>query len=148
MAAIGVAFIIALPHIATAQTVDDMVNGMKGLHGVLDKLYEDMLPECKKLIGVGSGLAGFAALWYIAARVWKHLANAEPIDFYPLFRPFVLGFCILNFTMVLGLIKGVMQPIVTGTTAMVEDSDKAITRLLKQKEEALKKTDKWQMYVP
>ena len=45
------------------------------------------------------------------------------------------------------MINGVMQPTVTATAAMVKDSDKAIAVLLKQKEEAIKKTEAWQMYV-
>ena len=114
---------------------------MKGLHGVLDQLYEEMMPLCRQLIGVGQGIAGFAAIWYIASRVWRHLANAEPIDFYPLFRPFVLGFAIMIFPAVLALINGVMEPAVTGTSDMVQDSNKAIAVLLQQKEEAIKKTN-------
>jgi conjugative transposon TraJ protein len=45
------------------------------------------------------------------------------------------------------MINGVMQPTVTGTQAMVTDSDKAIAQLLQMKEEAIKKTIYWQMYV-
>ncbi|MBS1780980.1 MAG: conjugative transposon protein TraJ [Bacteroidetes bacterium] len=120
---------------------------MKGMHGVLEQLYDEMMPLCSQLVGVGQGLAGFAAMWYIAARVWRHLANAEPIDFYPLFRPFVIGFCVLIFPSVLGIINGVMKPTVTATAAMVENSDKAIATLLRQKEDAIKQSDTWQMYV-
>ena len=65
------------------------------LHELLRSLYDDMMPLCSRLIGVGRGIAGFAATWYIASRVWRHIANAEPIDFYPLFRPFVIGFAVL-----------------------------------------------------
>src|SRR5579863_8754662 len=68
---------------------------IRGLQAVLDQIYDQMLPLCGSLIGVARGIAGFAALWYIALRVWRHIAQAEPIDFYPLFRPFVLGFAIL-----------------------------------------------------
>ena len=93
---------------------------MQSFHGVLDALYDEMMPLCSNLMGVGQGIAGFAALWYIAARVWKHLAAAEPIDFYPLFRPFVVGFCITIFPSVLAMINGVMKPTVTATAAMVE----------------------------
>src|ERR1700736_6496351 len=106
---------------------------IKGLQTVLDTIYEQMLPLCSSLIGVGRGLAGFAATWYIAVRVWRHIANAEPIDFYPLFRPFVIGFAVLIFPSVIALINGVMQPTVTATGAMVDNSDKAIVQLLKQK---------------
>ena len=120
---------------------------MNGLHAVLEQLYSDMMPLCSKLIGVGRGIASFAAIWYIASRVWRHIANAEPVDFYPLFRPFVLGFAILIFPSVLSMINAVMQPAVTATAAMVTDSDKAIAVLLKAKEDAIRKTTVWQMYV-
>lgn len=136
--------VITMPFMGMAQGI---AGEMKGMHGVLEKLYDQMMPLCSQLIGVGRGLAGFAALWYIASRVWGHLSRAEPIDFYPLFRPFVIGFCIMVFPSVLGLINGVMKPTVTATAAMVEGSDKAISVLLKKKEEAIKKTDVWQMYV-
>ena len=141
---LGVVVGMVLPLLSKADGVADSMNG---LHGVLDQLYDEMMPLCSKLIGVGQGLAGFAALWYIASRVWRHLANAEPIDFYPLFRPFVLGFCIMAFPAVLDMINGVMKPTVTATADMVKDSDEAIKTLLQQKEDAIKKTDSWQMYV-
>lgn len=141
---LGVIMGMVLPLVSKAQGVADE---MKGLHGVLEKLYDEMMPLCGQLMGVGQGIAGFAALWYISSRVWRHLANAEPIDFYPLFRPFVLGMCIMMFPAVLGVINGIMKPTVTGTAKMVEGSEKAIALLLKQKEEAIKRTDKWQMYV-
>ena len=137
--------IILIPHIASAQ--DDFAGRIRSLHDVLDQLYEDMMPLCSRLIGVGRGIAGFAATWYIASRVWGHIARAEPVDFYPLFRPFVLGFAVLIFPSVIAMINGVMQPTVTGTAAMVADSDAAIAQLLKMKEEAIKKTAYWQMYV-
>lgn len=83
-----------LPFTIQAQGIADDMNG---LHSVLEQLYDEMMPLCSNLIGVGQGLAGFAAMWYIASRVWRHIASAEPIDFYPLFRPFVIGFCIMIF---------------------------------------------------
>ncbi|WP_333627466.1 conjugative transposon protein TraJ [Sphingobacterium siyangense] len=116
-----------------------------GLRGVLEGLYDEMMPLCSNLIGVAQGLAGFAALFYIANRVWRHLANAEPIDFYPLFRPFVLGFCIMLFPSVLDLINGVMKPTVTATGAMVAGSNRSIEVLLQKKEQAVRSSDAWDM---
>ncbi len=143
-AAMIAAVAMILPQFSDAQIAGD---NMSSLHSVLDQLYDEMMPLCSKLIGVGQGIAGFAAIWYIASRVWRHIANAEPIDFYPLFRPFVIGFCVMIFPSVLGMINGIMQPTVTATAQMVEGSDKAIAELLKQKEEAIKKSSAWQMYV-
>lgn len=140
---LGIAVILLLPMASQAQ----LVNEMKGLHQVLDQLYDEMIPLCSRLINVGRGIAGFAATWYIAYRVWGHIARAEPIDFYPLFRPFVLGFAVMIFPSVLDMINGVMKPTVTATAAMMTDSDHAIALLLKKKEEAIKQTNAWQMYV-
>lgn len=137
---------LVVPNIALAQT-GGFAGEIKSLHSVLEKLYDDMMPLCSKLISVGRGIAGFAATWYIASRIWRHIANAEPIDFYPLFRPFVIGFAVLIFPSVIAMINGVMKPTVTSTATMVTDSDKAIAQLLKMKEEAIKKTAFWQMYV-
>src|SRR5215213_7856865 len=143
-AAIIAAIGMLLPVLSKAQGLSDQASS---LHAVLDQIYDEMLPLCSKLMGVGRGIAGFAATWYIASRVWRHIANAEPIDFYPLFRPFVLGFAVIIFPSVISMINGVMQPTVTGTASMVEDSDRAIAVLLQKKEEAIKKTTVWQMYV-
>src|SRR5882672_9029436 len=133
-----------IPHYAEAQGA---VNRIRSLNEVLETLYNDMMPLCSRLIGVGRGIAGFAATWYIASRVWGHIARAEPVDFYPLFRPFILGFAVLIFPSVIAMINGVMKPTVTSTAQMVTDSDAAVAQLLKMKEEAIKTTAYWQMYV-
>lgn len=135
---------ILVPQLAFCQGFEQQI---RGLNGVLDELYTEMLPLCGKLISVGRGIAGFAAIWYIAHRIWRHLSNAEPIDFYPLFRPFVLGFAILIFPSVIALINAVLSPTVRGTSGMVKDSDKAIAMLLKKKEDAIKSSAFWEMYV-
>ncbi len=51
------------------------------------------------------------------------------------------------FPYVIGLMNGVLSPTVTGTAAMVENSNEAIAYLLQKKEEAIKRTPAWQMYV-
>src|SRR5919202_4088917 len=122
---------VFIPFLGSAQ---GMAEKIRSLQDVLETLYADMLPLCSQLIGVGRGIAGFAATWYIASRVWGHIARAEPIDFYPLFRPFVIGFAVMIFPSVLSMINGVMKPTVTATAAMMKDSDQSIAVLLKQKE--------------
>ncbi|MBW1656179.1 conjugative transposon protein TraJ [Flavobacterium quisquiliarum] len=140
----AVLMVLLFPVPIIAQGLGD---DMSSLHGVLDQLYDEMMPLCSNLIAVGQGIAGFGSLWYIASRVWRHIASAEPIDFYPLFRPFVIGFCIMIFPSVLALINGVMKPTVTATAAMVTGSNNAVAVLLKEKEKAIKETDPWKMYV-
>lgn len=122
-----------------------LAGSISGLQPVLDGVYRDMLPLCSKLIGVARGLAGFGALWYIASRVWRNIASAEPVDFYPLLRPFALGMAILMFPTVIGAMNGILQPVVSATGGMVKDSNLAIAALLKQKEAAVKKSRHWQM---
>ena len=126
---------------------EGLADDIHGLQSVLDNVYSEMLPMCSQLIGVARGIAGFGALWYIAARVWRHLANAEAVDFYPLMRPFAIGMAILLFPTVIAVINGVMSPVVTATGGMVKNSDAAIAKLLAQKQAAIEKTDNWQMYV-
>lgn len=133
-----------LPQISHAQGVADSIGS---LQQVLDKLYGDMIPLCSKLIGVGQGIAGFAAVFYIGSRVWRNIANAEPIDVYPLLRPFALGLCVMFFPLVLNSINGILNPTVMVTAVMVTDSNKAIALQLQKKAEAIKKTPAYEMYV-
>lgn len=133
-----------LPSFLQAQ---GMAGEIESFQSVLDALYDQMIPLCSQLIDVGRGLAGFAAMWYIAARVWRHIANAEPIDFYPLLRPFALGLAILMFPTVLTIINSVLIPTVTGTAAMVDGSNNSVAYLLRIKEEAIRKSPLWQMYI-
>jgi conjugative transposon TraJ protein len=126
---------------------EGLATNIQGLQGTLNGVYNDMLPMCSQLIGIGQGIAGFGALWYIAARVYRQIANAEAIDFYPLLRPFALGLCILLFPTLIAVINGVMSPTVTATGGMVQNSDAAIVKLLKAKDDAVKRTDAWQAYV-
>ena len=127
----GMIVCVVMPFCAGAQGVSG------GLQGILDQLYNDMLPMCKNLIGVARGMGGFGALWYIGARVFKHIAHAEPVDVYALLRPFALGMCILLFPSVIALINAVMEPTVTVTGAMVDGSNEAIKKYLALKESSL-----------
>jgi len=91
------------------------------LHQILRNLYTEMMPLCSNMIGVAKGIAGLGALFYVAIRVWQALARAEPIDVYPLLRPFAIGLCIMFFpTFVLGTINAVMSPVVIGTHSILE----------------------------
>lgn len=92
------------------------------LHEVLRSLYDEMLPLSADMSAVAKGVAGLGALFYVAIKVWQALSRAEPIDVYPLLRPFALGLCIMFFpTMVLGTINAILSPIVQGTHAILEN---------------------------
>jgi conjugative transposon TraJ protein len=140
----GLVLLLALPHLTQAQ---DITTSLQGMQPVLNNVYNQMIPMCSNLIGAAQGIAGFAALWYIASRVWRQIAQAEPLDFYPLLRPFALGMAIMLFPMVIALMNGIMQPIVSATESMVTNSNNSIALLLKQKEDAIKNSSSYQMYV-
>jgi len=123
------------------------MDNITGLQATLEQVYSQMLPLCSSLIGTAQGIAGFAALWYIASRVWRQIAAAEPIDFYPLLRPFALGIAIMLFPTVIAVINGVLQPVVSTTNNMVTDSNAAIATLLQAKANAEKQTNTYQMFV-
>ena len=91
------------------------------LHQILQSLYTDKKPISSQMTGVAKGLAGLGALFYVAYRVWQSLARAEPIDVFPLLRPFALGICIMFFpTIVLGTLNSILSPVVTGTHRILE----------------------------
>lgn len=93
-----------------------------GLHEILRDTYEQMAPMCKDLTGLATGLAGLGALLYIAYRVWQALARAEPVDVFPLLRPFALAICIVLFKpLVLDTLCGVLNPLVRETHQMMRD---------------------------
>ena len=105
------------------------------LHQILANLYQDMIPLCSKMIGVAKGLAGLGALFYVAYRVWQALSRAEPIDVFPLLRPFAIGLCIMFFpTLVLGTINAVMSPIVKGTHTILESQTMDMKAYQQQKD--------------
>lgn len=135
--------ILALPDRLVAQGIPQNI---RGLHQILDSLYTEMLPMCRDLISIGRALAGFAALFYIGVRVWRHIAAAEPIDFFPLLRPFVLGFCILNFPLVIAIMNGILSPTATGTAQLLDNTNASIERLVAQRENERKQTRAYKMY--
>lgn len=106
------------------------------LHQLLRNLYQDMIPLCGDMIGVAKGIAGLGALFYVAYRVWQALSRAEPIDVFPLLRPFAIGLCIMFFpTFVLGTINAVMSPVVKGTHTILESQIENVQALQVEKDQ-------------
>lgn len=105
------------------------------LHQILQNLYNDMIPLCSDMIGVAKGLAGLGALFYVAYRVWQTLSRAEPIDIFPLLRPFAIGLCIMFFpTIVLGTINAVLSPVVKGAHTIMENQITDVQALQAEKD--------------
>ena len=107
----------------------------ESLHAILRNLYVEMMPLCSNMAGTAKGIAGLGALFYVAYRVWQSLAKAEPIDVYPMLRPFAIGICIMFFpTLVLGSINDILSPIVQGTHQMLESETFDMNTYQKQKD--------------
>ncbi len=107
----------------------------ENLHEILRSLYDQMLPMSADMAGVAKGIAGLGALFYVALRVWQALSRAEPIDIFPLLRPFAVGLCIMFFpTMVLGTINTVLSPVVKGSHAMLEGQVLDLNKLQEHKD--------------
>ena len=107
----------------------------ENLHQILRSLYDEMMPLCEDMAGVAKGIAGLGALFYVAYRVWQSLVRAEPIDVFPMLRPFAIGLCIMFFpTVVLGTLSGVLSPIVQGTAKMLETETLDMNEYREQKD--------------
>ena len=106
------------------------------LHQILRNLYVEMMPLCGNMAGVAKGIAGIGALLYISYKVWQTLARAEPLDVFPMLRPFALGLCITFFpTFVLGGMNGILSPIVKGTAQLLDLQTLDMEEYRRQKEQ-------------
>ena len=84
------------------------------LHELLRSLYDEMMPLCEDMASVAKGVAGIGAL----------------------FRPFVLGLCIMFFpTMVLGTINGILSPVCSATSSLVEQQTFDMKKYQEEKDE-------------
>ncbi len=84
---IGVLF---APGVATAQ---DISSEVRGLHKVLNELYGEMIPLCSQLIGVGRGVAGFAALVVHRCESLAAFGKCRAYRFLPAVPPFCYRHC-------------------------------------------------------
>ena len=115
-----------------------MLSLTDNLHTILRVLYDDMMALCYPMSQVAMAIAGIGALLYIAYRVWQSLAQAEPIDLFPLMRPFAIGICILFFdVIVLGSLNGILSPVVQGTGAMLHDQTFDVRKFQEEKDRLL-----------
>ncbi len=111
------------------------MNEFNSLHEILKNLYLDMMPLCENMADIARVIAGLGALFFVAYRVWQTLARSEPIDVFPLLRPFAIGIAIMFFpNIVLGTVNGIMSPIVQGTHQMLETQTFDMQKYREQKD--------------
>ena len=102
----------------------------------LDGLYIEMLSLTKDFIGLGQAIGCIGALLFISSKVWGHLARAEPIDFFPLLRPFAIGLCILLFVPLCSTLRGVTLAVSHGTDGLRVEQVKMLIDLSNKKDAA------------
>ncbi|MDF2190506.1 conjugative transposon protein TraJ [Paraflavitalea sp. CAU 1676] len=129
-----------IPNFALSQTINEEVTSF---HKVLGNLYKNIIPLAGDLLQASIAIGGFGAIWYIGVRVWKHLAAAEPIDFFPLFRPFVITLVLSFYPIFLGLLNGILYPTVAATNDMVKRENDAVYVLLEKRGDAILKSEEW-----
>jgi hypothetical protein len=70
--------------------------------------------------------------------VWRHQAEASPIEFFPLLRPFAIGLAISLFPQMLGIMNGVLGGLSSATASIVLVQNQDIIRLQERKTALLK----------
>ena len=106
---------------------------VESLNQLLDNLYNEMLPLCADMINVGRALGGLGALVFIAGKVLRSMAPPEPIDVFPLLRPFAIGMVIVLFPSMLGILNGVLGGIASATNSVVRVQNQSIIQLRERK---------------
>jgi hypothetical protein len=73
------------------------------------------------MAAVAKGLPVLGALFYVALKVWQSLSRAEPIDLFPMLRPFAIGICIMFFSTLFGKSEWCDESNCSGSHSMLEN---------------------------
>ena len=109
--------------------------------GIFKSVHDALLPLSN---GVGTAVGGLIAiggLIYVGSKVWPALAKGEPIDFYPLLRPFIIGLLCMYFeAAVITPVQYVLSPVKRYAEALAkkEKSSERQSLVLKQLTDKLK----------
>ena len=117
--------------------MNTIVAQMDAMEKMLDGLYDNSLPLVSQFTNLGRAIGGVGALIYLSAKVWGHIARTEPIDVFPLLRPFLIGLCILLFPQVCGMLRGVTSVISHSTDSIRTNESARIDALQTQKKAIL-----------
>lgn len=92
----------------------------------LEKVYAVMKGKTGLFVNIGRSIGAIGALFYMSFRVWRHMVGGEPINFFPLLRPFVIGLCIILFPAFMDIINGFLYSILRATEVLLNTRDKSI----------------------
>lgn len=79
--------------------------------GFSQTLFDKCVLQLEGVTDICFMLCGLFAFAYLANILMKTWAKGEAIDFHSLLRPFVIGLVTLNFSLVYGLVDGLMSPV-------------------------------------
>ncbi|MDJ1497601.1 hypothetical protein QNI19_31975 [Cytophagaceae bacterium DM2B3-1] len=108
------------------------------LQKMIAELYNDMIPLAGRLISVGQGLAGLAGIIYIFYKLWPVIAGKEPLDIFPLLRPFGIFLLLLFYMGFVNVLNEVLQPIADATGQLVSSQNENMIKLLERKQQLVK----------
>lgn len=117
--------------------INTIVAEMSAMETMLAGLYDDMMPMVSQFTTLARAVGGLGALIYIGSRIWGHQARAEPIDVFPLLRPFLIGLCILLFPQLCGTLRGVTLAISHSTDQIRTTQSAKIDQLQAEKKTLL-----------
>src|SRR4051812_33836441 len=116
------------------------------LQALINGLYNDMMPLAARMISVGRGLAGIGGEIYVFYRLWPVLAGSQPLDFYPLLRPFTLFLVLMFYMGLIDVMNAVLTPVVEATNAMVDYQNQTVAANTKRKQDLLQAQQKKPVY--
>jgi conjugative transposon TraJ protein len=119
--------------------VNTIVAEMGAMETMLEGLYDDMVPLVSSFTNVGRAVGALGALVFIAVRVWGHQARAESIDFFPLLRPFAIGFVIVLFPQFCQMLRSITVGLSHSTEIIRANQSAEITKLQAEKVDLLSK---------
>ncbi len=95
----------------------------------IDEVFTRFADSFGALVAFGQALGFIGSLCYVFYRVWGHMARAEPIDVYPLLRPFALALALLIYPLLVRGIVEIGKLLDTGTATMVTSQRAEVDRL-------------------
>ncbi len=108
------------------------------LETAIDEVFTRFADSFGVLVAFGQAIGFIGALCYVFYRIWGHMAPAEPIDVYPLLRPFALALCLLSYPLLVKGMVGIGRLLDKGTGSMVVSQKAEVERLNQLKKARLK----------
>ena len=100
----------------------------------LEAIYTEMLTFTALFINLGRAIGGVGALLFISSRIWGNIARAEPIDLFPLLRPFAIGLAIMLFVPLCGALRGITMAVAHGTDSIRTGQIAEVNRLTTERD--------------